>query len=58
MVPSTGNLISDTIEEQSEQAMKNLKAVVEAAGSSLNNVVKTTVYITVSIFISDNCICE
>ena len=38
--------ISDNISEQTRQALENLKAVVEAAGSSFDKVVKTTVFIT------------
>jgi len=36
-------IISGGIEEQTQQALKNLKAVVEASGSELGKVVKTTV---------------
>jgi len=37
---------SDTIEEQTEQVFANLRAILEAAGSSLDRIVKTTVYLT------------
>lgn len=40
-----GTLISGGIGEQTHQALKNLKAVLEAAGSSLEQVVKTTVFL-------------
>ena len=43
--PQTGEKILDSIEAQTEQVMKNLKAILEAAGSSLSQVIKTTVYI-------------
>jgi 2-iminobutanoate/2-iminopropanoate deaminase len=43
--PATGEFVSSDVAEQSEQVLKNLKAVLEAAGSSLNNVVKTTVFL-------------
>ena len=43
--PATGNFVSDAIGEQTEQVLKNMSAVLEAAGSSLNNVVKTTVFL-------------
>lgn len=43
--PATGELVTGDIEEQAEQALKNLLAVVEAAGGSAENVVKVTVYI-------------
>lgn len=35
----------ETIEEQTKQALENCKAILEAAGSSLNNAVKATVYL-------------
>jgi len=38
-------VVAGGIEEQTEQVLKNLKNVLEAAGSSMNKVVKTTVYI-------------
>jgi 2-iminobutanoate/2-iminopropanoate deaminase len=43
--PTSGEIIGSTIEEQTRQALQNLKAVVEAGGSSLENVVKTTVFL-------------
>ena len=43
--PATGNLISGGIEQQTEQVMKNLSAILQAAGSSWEKVVKTTVYL-------------
>ncbi|MBQ5658656.1 MAG: RidA family protein [Peptococcaceae bacterium] len=45
VVPATGNIVSDKVEDQTRQVMENVKAVVEAAGLTLNNVVKTTVFI-------------
>ena len=42
--PENG-IIASTIEEQAKQALKNLKAVLEAGGASMQNVVKTTVFI-------------
>ena len=41
-----GKLLEGTIEEQTHQVMKNLKAVLEAAGATFNDVVKTTIYVT------------
>ena len=38
--------IGETIEEQTHQTLKNIKGVIEAAGSSLENVVKVTIYLT------------
>lgn len=43
--PETGELVSGTVEEQAEQALSNLKALVEASGSSMDKVVKTVVFI-------------
>lgn len=43
--PATGELIEGDIAAQTEQAIKNLRAVLEAAGSSLAHVVKTTVFL-------------
>jgi 2-iminobutanoate/2-iminopropanoate deaminase len=43
--PHTGQFVSGGIEEQTEQVLKNLAAVLEAAGSGLNRVVKTTVFL-------------
>lgn len=44
--PATGNVESDTIEGQTEQVCKNLAAVLEAAGSSLEKVIKTTCFLS------------
>lgn len=41
-----GKLLEGTIEEQVHQIMKNLKAVLEKAGVTFANVVKTTIYVT------------
>jgi 2-iminobutanoate/2-iminopropanoate deaminase len=43
--PATGDLVTDTIESETEQVMQNMKAVLEAAGMTFENVVKTTIYI-------------
>ena len=43
--PATGNIEATTIEEQTEQVCKNLAAVLEAAGTSLEKVVKTTCFL-------------
>lgn len=41
----TGKLVEGGVQEQAKQALENLKAVLEAAGSDLNSVVKTTVFL-------------
>lgn len=43
--PATGNIISGGIEQQTEQVMKNLSAILQAAGSGWDKVVKTTVFL-------------
>lgn len=43
--PETGEFVSNDITEQTEQVLKNLSAVLEAAGSGLGSVVKTTVFL-------------
>lgn len=42
--PSTGNLV-DGIEKETHQVMKNLKAVLEEAGMTFSNVVKSTIFL-------------
>lgn len=43
--PATGEIIGTTIEEQTHQVMKNLGGLLEAAGISYQNVVKTTCFL-------------
>lgn len=43
--PATGEFVSEDIAEQTDQVFRNLSAVLEAAGASLDNVVKTTVFL-------------
>ena len=43
--PHTGQFVAGGIAEQTEQVLKNLAAVLEAAGSGLERVVKTTVFL-------------
>jgi len=43
--PTTGKIIEGDIAAQTERVLENLKAVLESAGWSLRNVVKTTVYL-------------
>ncbi len=44
--PENGGTVGDTIEIQTTQAMNNLRAVVEASGLKMSNVVKTTCFIS------------
>jgi len=45
--PSTGTMIGDgDIEEETKQVLKNLMAVIEAAGGKSSNVIRTTIYLT------------
>ena len=43
--PETGELVEGSIEDQTRQVMKNLGAVLEAAGSSTDDIVKATVFL-------------
>jgi 2-iminobutanoate/2-iminopropanoate deaminase len=43
--PDHGEIVGDSIEEQTEQIFANLRAILEAAGSGLDRLVKTTVYL-------------
>ncbi|PJI09557.1 MULTISPECIES: RidA family protein [Clostridium] len=43
--PLTGELIKDDIGKAAERSLENVKAILEAAGTSLDNVVKTTVFV-------------
>jgi 2-iminobutanoate/2-iminopropanoate deaminase len=44
--PASGQLVGDDVRTQTRQAMENVNAVLEAAGSSLGQVVKATVFLT------------
>ena len=44
--PVTGNLVGDTIEQQTEQTIENVSAILEADGASLIDVVKVTVHLS------------
>jgi 2-iminobutanoate/2-iminopropanoate deaminase len=44
--PDHAEIVGDSIEEQTEQVFANLRAILEAAGSGLERLVKTTVYLT------------
>ena len=43
--PATGEVVGTTIEEQTEQIMKNIGAILEAAGVTYENVIKTTCFL-------------
>ena len=43
--PQNGSLVEGTIEEQTKQVFENLKALLRDSGSSIDNVIKTTVFI-------------
>jgi len=45
LLPASGELVEGGIEEQTRQVLKNLSAVLEAAGSSMSKVAKTTVFL-------------
>lgn len=44
--PETGELVKDTLQAETHQVMKNMKAIVEAADFSMSEVVKCTIFIT------------
>ncbi len=44
--PSTGDLVLDDVQSQTRRVLENLKAVLEAAGSCMDKVVKATVFLT------------
>lgn len=43
--PATGELVTGPVEEQVRQAVRNIAAILEAAGSGLERVLKTTIYL-------------
>ena len=43
--PETGEVVGTTIEEQTEQVMQNVKALLESQGASFTDVVKTTCFL-------------
>jgi 2-iminobutanoate/2-iminopropanoate deaminase len=55
--PSTGQLVGDDIEQQTEQTIDNIAAVLEADGASLRDVVKVTVHLSdTSLFARYNAV--
>ncbi|WP_303973454.1 RidA family protein [Streptococcus merionis] len=45
LCPETGEVVGETIEEQTEQVLKNIAAILEAAGTDFDHVVKTTCFL-------------
>lgn len=43
LVPETGKFVSDSVEEQTEQVLKNMGEILKASGASYSSVVKTTI---------------
>ena len=59
LVPETMQLVSENFEEQVHQVFKNLRVVCEAAGGSLNDIVKLNAYLTdLSHFATFNAVME
>jgi 2-iminobutanoate/2-iminopropanoate deaminase len=44
--PQSGQLVADDVAAQTDQTMKNLRAVLQAVGASFDDVVRTTIYVT------------
>jgi 2-iminobutanoate/2-iminopropanoate deaminase len=44
--PDTGEKVLGSVEEQTDRALKNIAAILEAGGSSMDRVIKTTVYVS------------
>jgi 2-iminobutanoate/2-iminopropanoate deaminase len=44
--PASGQVVGDTIEEQTARVLENIRAVLEAAGASMDDVVKATVHLS------------
>ena len=45
LMPGTGEIAGTTIEEQTERVIENIKAILEAAGTDIESVVKTTCFL-------------
>ena len=55
LIPGTNDLNNSNIEEETNQVMNNLKAVLQEAGLDFSNVAKTTIYLSdMSLFITVN----
>ncbi len=46
LVPETGNMVSDKLEDQVRQAFANMQAVIDASGGRLDQIVKLTLFLT------------
>ena len=44
--PATGSLVRDSVEKEASRVLENIKCIIEEAGSSLEKVLKVTVYLT------------
>lgn len=44
--PETGELVTGSIRDEAEQSLNNVRAIVEAAGLTMDNIVKTTIFLT------------
>ena len=53
--PATGNLVNATINEEANQVMNNIAAILKEAGAGFNNIVKTTIFLSdMSLFAEVN----
>ena len=53
--PATGNLVNATINEEANQVMTNIAAILKEAGAGFNNIVKTTIFLSdMSLFAEVN----
>ncbi len=46
IVPSTGEIVTDNIQEETEQVMKNIAAILTTANAGFENIVKTTIFLS------------
>tara|TARA_B100000941_G_scaffold15557_1_gene9483 strand:- start:455 stop:925 length:471 start_codon:yes stop_codon:yes gene_type:complete len=44
--PKTGDLVSESIDEQAKQVLNNIKSICEAAGQSIDDIVKISIFLT------------
>ncbi len=45
IVPAEGKIVAEDIEGQTKQSLENVKAILESAGCTMDNIVKTTVFL-------------